>query len=57
MAAETLSNSNVFEFPVLGHGILDSNACALKLDLRFLQDPHTLPDAPCLEDLQEPDFQ
>jgi len=56
MAAETLNNNYLFEFPGLGHGILDSNACALKLSLQFLQDPHTLPDNPCFEDFQGPDF-
>jgi hypothetical protein len=56
MTAETLSNSNIFEFPGLAQGILDTNPCALRLGRQFLQDPHALPDNPCFEDLQALDF-
>jgi pimeloyl-ACP methyl ester carboxylesterase len=51
LAAETLSNSFFYEFPGLGHGIMDSNRCALEIGLQFLDEPTTEPDASCLDSL------
>lgn len=56
MTAETLNHSYIFQFPGLGHGIIDGSACAQKLAVHFLEDPHTEPDDPCFEDLLAPDF-
>ena len=57
LAAETLSNSFFYEFPNLGHGLMDSNRCALKIGLRFLDEPTTEPDASCLDNLSGLDFE
>jgi pimeloyl-ACP methyl ester carboxylesterase len=51
LAAETLSNSFYYEFPGLGHGVMDSNRCALRIGLQFLDEPTTEPDASCLDKL------
>jgi pimeloyl-ACP methyl ester carboxylesterase len=56
LAADTLSNSFFYEFPGLGHGVMDSDRCALKVGLRFLDEPTTEPDVSCLDDLSGPDF-
>jgi pimeloyl-ACP methyl ester carboxylesterase len=56
LAAETLSNSFFYEFRNLGHGVMDSNRCALQIGLRFLNDPSAEPDASCMADLPAPSF-
>jgi pimeloyl-ACP methyl ester carboxylesterase len=56
LAAETLSNSFFYELPNLGHGVMDSDRCALVIGLQFLDDPLTEPDASCMDDLSGPDF-
>ncbi|MGD8793488.1 MAG: alpha/beta hydrolase, partial [Anaerolineae bacterium] len=56
LAAETLSNSFFYEFPGLGHGVMDSNRCALQIGLQFLDDPTLEPDTSCLDNLPGPDF-
>ncbi len=57
LAAETLSNSFFYEFPNLGHGVMDSNRCALEIGLQFLDEPTTEPDASCLDNLSGLDFE
>jgi pimeloyl-ACP methyl ester carboxylesterase len=57
LAADTLSNSFFYEFPNLGHGVMDSNRCALQIGLQFLEEPTTEPDASCLENLSGLDFE
>jgi pimeloyl-ACP methyl ester carboxylesterase len=56
LAAETLNNSFFYEFPNMGHGVMDSNRCALEIGLQFLDDPATEPDVSCIDDLSGPDF-
>jgi pimeloyl-ACP methyl ester carboxylesterase len=56
LAAETLSNSYFYEFPGLGHGVMDRHSCALEVALRFLDDPSARPDVHCLDDLSGPNF-
>jgi pimeloyl-ACP methyl ester carboxylesterase len=56
LAAETLSNSFFYEFPNLGHGVMDSDRCALEIGLQFLDDPTTKPDVSCVDALPGPDF-
>jgi pimeloyl-ACP methyl ester carboxylesterase len=56
LAARTLSRSFFYEFPNLGHGVMDSNRCALEIGLQFLDDPTTEPDTSCMDDLSGPDF-
>lgn len=57
LVAETLSNSFFYEFPNLGHGVMDSNRCALEIGLQFLDDPTTEPDISCIDDLPGLDFE
>jgi pimeloyl-ACP methyl ester carboxylesterase len=57
MAAKTLSNSFFYEFPNLGHGVMDSDPCALEIGLQFLDDPIKEPDASCMDYLSGPDFE
>jgi pimeloyl-ACP methyl ester carboxylesterase len=51
-AAETLSNSYVFEFPGTGHGTsaktLDGVDCGLQIMLDFIIDPSEEPDSSCI---------
>ena len=56
LAAETLSNSFFYEFPNMGHGVMDSNRCALEIGLQFLDDPTAEPDASCMAGLAGPNF-
>jgi pimeloyl-ACP methyl ester carboxylesterase len=57
LAAETLSSSFFYEFPGLGHGVMDSDHCALGIGLQFLDEPTTEPDASCLDHLSGPGFE
>jgi pimeloyl-ACP methyl ester carboxylesterase len=57
LAAETLRNSFFYEFPGLGHGVMDRDRCALDIGLQFLEEPTTEPDVSCLDDLSAPDFE
>lgn len=51
LAAETLSQGHVFQFPAIGHGVLDSHGCAVGLVKSFLDSP-TAPNLPkCLSHL------
>ena len=56
LAAETLSNSFFFKFPNLGHGVMDSDPCALAIAMQFLDDPTSEPDASCMDELAGPRF-
>lgn len=56
LAAETLPNSYVFEFPGLSHGVVMWNRCADTIALSFLGDPSTAPDARCIERLRATEF-
>ena len=57
LAAETLSNSLFCEFPGLGHGVMDSDRCALEISMQFLEEPTIEPDVSCLNDFSGPDFE
>jgi pimeloyl-ACP methyl ester carboxylesterase len=57
MAAETLSQGYFYEFPNLSHGVMRSNECALTMGLAFLDDPATAPDASCMDDLADLEFE
>jgi len=50
-AAETLSSSYLYEFPNMAHGVMRSDACALRLGLLLLDDPTTEPDAACVQEI------
>lgn len=57
LAAETLSNSQYFEFPGYGHGIIDTGACATDLMLEFLSSPSTRLSGACVNAIPaHPDF-
>jgi pimeloyl-ACP methyl ester carboxylesterase len=56
LAAATLSNSFFYEFPSRGHGVMDSDRCALDMGLQFLDDPSAEPDASCMDALSGPHF-
>ncbi|MBN2305122.1 MAG: alpha/beta fold hydrolase [Anaerolineae bacterium] len=48
LAAETLSNSYTYHFPMVGHGVIDGGPCPVGIGLDFLADPLTAPDAACI---------
>lgn len=51
-----LSNSVHFIFPNVGHGALDTQACASEILLAFLDDPTQTPDGSCVDELSSPAF-
>lgn len=50
-AAGTLANGHVFVFPAIGHGVVDSHACAAELVDRFLDAPAAPTVPACLDGL------
>jgi pimeloyl-ACP methyl ester carboxylesterase len=56
LAAETLSNHFYYEFPAQGHGIMRSDRCGLEIGLQFLENPTSEPDASCVDELTDPEF-
>ncbi|MDF1597109.1 MAG: alpha/beta hydrolase [Acidimicrobiia bacterium] len=56
LAAETLSNATIFDFPGLGHGTSVSDPCALSIARAFLDDPSVEPDGSCIQEMAGPDF-
>lgn len=55
-ASEHLSKSWNVVFPHVGHGVLESDACAGELMRAWLSDPMQAPDAECLRSLRPPQF-
>jgi pimeloyl-ACP methyl ester carboxylesterase len=53
-AAKTLSNSFIFEFENMGHGVIPSDACPMSMALAFVRDPSTSPDDSCNSNLGYP---
>jgi pimeloyl-ACP methyl ester carboxylesterase len=56
IAAETLANSFFFEFPGVGHGVIDGGYCPVSVMVAFLDAPTTAPDASCIQTMHAPDF-
>lgn len=56
LAAETLSNHYLYEFPGLSHGIMRSNACGLEIGLQFIDDPLAEPDSSCIDNMPGLEF-
>lgn len=56
LAAETLSNVHLFEFPALGHVQLRRNPCGWEVVGQFLDNPASRPDPACLENLRHSSF-
>ncbi len=48
LAAETLSNSFIFEFAGVGHGVIDGGDCPLGISLDFFDNPAVEPDSSCI---------
>ena len=57
LAAETLSNSYLFEFPGAGHSLLSGDACAIDITAAFLAAPDRAPDGRCLANVNWPNFE
>lgn len=58
LAAETLNNHYIYEFPGHGHGISTESSCAVEVALTFLNDPTSPPDHSCLTELSSgPEFE
>jgi pimeloyl-ACP methyl ester carboxylesterase len=47
--AETLENSHFFVYPGMGHVVSTSHPCPNAMMLAFVADPHSAPDAGCIE--------
>ena len=56
VAAETLPNSQFFEFPGLGHGVSTAHECPLAITLAFLNSPLDVPDSACIRNMPAPAF-
>jgi pimeloyl-ACP methyl ester carboxylesterase len=57
LASRTLSNSNFYEFPGTGHGVVYGRSeCASTIALQFFAAPDDEPDASCIDALTIPDF-
>lgn len=56
VAAETLSNSFVFTFPAMGHGVTDTLPCPTQIAVAFLENPTQAPDSSCIAEMPAPDF-
>jgi len=50
-AASTLTNATYVEFPTLGHGIMRSDECGLRIGLDFINDPTANLDVSCVAEL------
>ncbi|UCE89378.1 MAG: alpha/beta hydrolase, partial [Pseudomonadota bacterium] len=55
-AARRFPRGHVFVFPGIGHGAIESDACASEVAAVFLADPSVAPEADCLSVLIAPDF-
>lgn len=53
---ESLSNSYLFTFPGLGHGVSMAGDCPRGVVMAFLDDPSSEPDAACMAGLAGPAF-
>lgn len=53
LAAETLSSSFDFHFPMVGHGVIDGGNCPVSIGLAFLDDPTTEPDTSCIATMND----
>jgi pimeloyl-ACP methyl ester carboxylesterase len=57
LAAETLANAFVFEFPGAGHSLLSGVSCAVDITAQFLDQPDAAPDAGCIDEIEWPYFE
>lgn len=56
IAGETLSNSYFFEFPGVGHGVIDGGDCPVSMMQAFLANPAAAPASDCLAAMSGPAF-
>jgi len=49
--AANLENSYLYEFPAIGHSVINSSECALTIATAFIADPTTEPDASCIAEM------
>jgi pimeloyl-ACP methyl ester carboxylesterase len=56
LASETLENSFFYEFPNMGHGVMRADDCAMRIGLKFLENPWIEPESSCLDVLSNPVF-
>ena len=54
-AADTLSQSYLFEIPGYGHSATFAGPCPASMAIQFLQDPSKAPDASCVAEMK-PEF-
>jgi len=54
-AASYLPNSFYYEFPGVGHGVVET-ACGMQLIADFLNNPRTAPNAACIQQMGAPAF-
>jgi pimeloyl-ACP methyl ester carboxylesterase len=57
LAAETLSNVYVYEFPGAGHSLLSGVNCAISITAEFLDSPEQEPDSGCIDEIDWPYFE
>ena len=57
MAEKTLSVAYNYLFPQVGHGVLRSDQCAVKIALAFINQPLREPDSSCIAESEAIDFQ
>lgn len=55
-AAEGLSRAYYFEFPGVGHSVIDGGNCPVEIALAFIGNPVTQPDGQCIAEMSAPDF-
>ena len=57
LAAKTLPNAIIYEFPGSGHSVLSGGECAIDITTQFLDDPATAPDDACIAEMNWPAFE
>ena len=57
LAAQTLPNAYVYEFPGSGHSLLSGGECAIDITAQFLDDPESAPDDGCIAQMDWPNFE
>jgi pimeloyl-ACP methyl ester carboxylesterase len=53
LAAETLSNSYNYHFPLVGHGVIDGGRCPVSIGIAFLNNPTVAPDVSCIATMND----
>jgi pimeloyl-ACP methyl ester carboxylesterase len=56
LAAQSLTNSYVYEFPGVSHGVMGEGNCPENIAHEFVLNPHEEPDTYCIESFEAPLF-